>query len=236
MLLALGRVRDGRARITRGSASLLLVMFALQVYITGSVESWTVAGLVRPAPLRRDDAVARRSASRRSPSPGPASSAGAGSALVAVLVVVAVHLVELGLMAQFGLNRMDRQRLTLGDECLRRRSSVLPRDAPALVWRYLTNRASFYAAAASAVTTGIVLYFADTRFPIERANGVQTMATCHALAARGHDVTLVVRPDTTPPARDPFAFYGLPRIAGLHDCTRCRRSTGAASASARTSC
>ena len=31
-----------------------------------------------------------------------------------------------------------------------------------------------------------VLYFADTRFPIERANGVQTMETCHALAQRGH--------------------------------------------------
>jgi glycosyltransferase involved in cell wall biosynthesis len=56
-----------------------------------------------------------------------------------------------------------------------------------------------------------VLYCADTRFPIERANGAQTMATCHALAQRGHDVTLVVRPDTTVPARDPFAFYGLPR-------------------------
>jgi glycosyltransferase involved in cell wall biosynthesis len=55
-----------------------------------------------------------------------------------------------------------------------------------------------------------VLYFADTRFPIERANGIQTMATCHALAARGHDVTLVVRPDTSQPPRDPFTFYGLP--------------------------
>lgn len=54
-----------------------------------------------------------------------------------------------------------------------------------------------------------IVYFADTRFPIERANGVQTMATCHALAARGHDVTLVVRPDTSPTPQDPFAFYGL---------------------------
>jgi glycosyltransferase involved in cell wall biosynthesis len=60
-----------------------------------------------------------------------------------------------------------------------------------------------------------VLVLADTRFPIERANGVQTMATCHALAARGHDVTLVVRPDTTQPPRDPFAFYGLERVPGL---------------------
>lgn len=60
-----------------------------------------------------------------------------------------------------------------------------------------------------------LLYFADTRFPIERANGWQTMATCHALASRGHDVTLVVRPDTASPARDPFAFYALPPIGTL---------------------
>jgi glycosyltransferase involved in cell wall biosynthesis len=61
----------------------------------------------------------------------------------------------------------------------------------------------------------IVLCFADTRFPIERANGLQTMATCHALASQGHDVTLVVRPDTTAPARDPFAFYDLPPVDRL---------------------
>ncbi len=60
-----------------------------------------------------------------------------------------------------------------------------------------------------------LLVLADTRFPIERANGVQTMATCHALATRGHAVTLVVRPDTTQPPRDPFAFYGLDRVPGL---------------------
>lgn len=60
-----------------------------------------------------------------------------------------------------------------------------------------------------------ILYFADTRFPIERANGVQTMATCHALAERGHDVTLVVRPDTAREARSPFAFYGLPETSRL---------------------
>ncbi len=52
-----------------------------------------------------------------------------------------------------------------------------------------------------------VLCFADTRFPIERANGAQTMATCGALARRGHQVTLVVRPDSSPVARDPFVFY-----------------------------
>ena len=55
-----------------------------------------------------------------------------------------------------------------------------------------------------------IRYFADIRFPLERANGVQTMETCHALARRGHDVHLVVRPDTASPQRDPFAYYGLP--------------------------
>jgi len=59
-----------------------------------------------------------------------------------------------------------------------------------------------------------ILYLADIRFPLERANGIQSMETCHALAARGHDVTLVVRPDTHAPARDPFEFYGLPREPG----------------------
>jgi glycosyltransferase involved in cell wall biosynthesis len=54
-----------------------------------------------------------------------------------------------------------------------------------------------------------ILYFADIRFPLERANGIQTMETCYALAARGHDVDLIVRPDTHTPARDPFHYYGL---------------------------
>jgi glycosyltransferase involved in cell wall biosynthesis len=60
-----------------------------------------------------------------------------------------------------------------------------------------------------------VLYFADTRFPIERANGLQTMATCHALAEHGRNVVLVVRPDTSPAARDPFEFYGLAPLLRL---------------------
>jgi glycosyltransferase involved in cell wall biosynthesis len=56
-----------------------------------------------------------------------------------------------------------------------------------------------------------LLYLADIRLPLERANGIQTMETCQALAERGHDVTLIARPDTRAPARDPFAYYGLER-------------------------
>jgi glycosyltransferase involved in cell wall biosynthesis len=54
-----------------------------------------------------------------------------------------------------------------------------------------------------------ILYFADIRFPLERANGIQTMETCYALAGREHTVQLVVRPDTHVPAREPFEYYGL---------------------------
>src|SRR4051812_18723159 len=60
-----------------------------------------------------------------------------------------------------------------------------------------------------------ILYLADIRFPLERANGIQSMETCHALASRGHVVTMAVRPDMHVPPRDPFAFYGLPRIDTL---------------------
>ncbi len=60
-----------------------------------------------------------------------------------------------------------------------------------------------------------IRYFSDIRFPLERANGVQTMETCHALAARGHQVFLGVRPDTVRPPRDPLEFYGLPELPTL---------------------
>jgi glycosyltransferase involved in cell wall biosynthesis len=60
-----------------------------------------------------------------------------------------------------------------------------------------------------------ILYFADIRFPLERANGIQTMETCYALGERGHEVELIVRPDTGKPARDPFEYYGLPPLKQL---------------------
>ena len=61
-----------------------------------------------------------------------------------------------------------------------------------------------------------ILYLADIRFPMERANGIQTFETCHALASRGLRITLVVRDDIVRPRRDPFAFYGLPPVSTLH--------------------
>ena len=37
-----------------------------------------------------------------------------------------------------------------------------------------------------------LVYIADIRFPMERANGIQTVETAHALARRGVDVELVL--------------------------------------------
>ncbi|MBA2603281.1 MAG: glycosyltransferase family 4 protein [Acidobacteria bacterium] len=54
-------------------------------------------------------------------------------------------------------------------------------------------------------------YFADIRLPLERANGIQTMETCAALASRGHEVWLIARPDTQDPRRDPYEYYGIAR-------------------------
>jgi glycosyltransferase involved in cell wall biosynthesis len=60
-----------------------------------------------------------------------------------------------------------------------------------------------------------IRYLADIRFPLERANGIQTVETCYALAERGHTVQLLVRPDPVRPPRDPFAFYGIAAHARL---------------------
>jgi glycosyltransferase involved in cell wall biosynthesis len=86
-----------------------------------------------------------------------------------------------------------------------------------------------------------ILYFADIRFPLERANGRQSFETCRALAAAGHAVRLVVRPDTMRPGRDPYLFYGgdrpdtlsISRVPSLPGAAL-RRSAYVAAALART--
>jgi hypothetical protein len=50
---------------------------------------------------------------------------------------------NIGLMAQFGLHLMDRQRLSPRENA-RITFLELPRMAPAVAWRYLTDRESFF--------------------------------------------------------------------------------------------
>lgn len=133
---AAGHVRSDGRRI----AWYLLLIFLANTYVVGSVLSWNLAGafgqrrFVALTPLfvvgltaafdgiRGWPAVARRFA----------------WALIAVCVWW-----NLGLMAQFSLNTMDRQRLDLVQDA-RRTFLELPSQLPSLAWRFVTDRNSFY--------------------------------------------------------------------------------------------
>jgi hypothetical protein len=129
---------SGSARSVRWVFVAALVMIAAQVYSSGSVESWTVAGafgqrrFVALTPLLVLG-LAALFARVRAPTP---------RRWVTAAVALSVWW-NLGLMAQFGMNLMDRQRLTLADNA-RVTFVELPFQAPAILWKYLTDRESFY--------------------------------------------------------------------------------------------
>lgn len=52
-------------------------------------------------------------------------------------------------------------------------------------------------------------YIANIRMPTERAHGIQIMEMCHAFAAQGLDVALVVPNRRTDIADDPFVYYDI---------------------------
>ncbi|HXV59442.1 MAG TPA: glycosyltransferase family 4 protein [Vicinamibacteria bacterium] len=54
-----------------------------------------------------------------------------------------------------------------------------------------------------------LLYLADIRFPMERANGIQTVSTAHALASREARVELVVRRSDSRSDEACLAFFDL---------------------------
>lgn len=124
-----GRARHPDARWL-GACALLMV--AAQIYVNGAVESWTVAG-----------AFGQRRFVELTPLlvVGLAAVLSSGRLLVALMAVCVWW--NLGLLLQFGTHRMDRQELTLRDNAWQT-FVELPRDAPALAWRYLTDRGSFY--------------------------------------------------------------------------------------------
>jgi hypothetical protein len=115
-------------------------MVALQVYVSGSVESWTVAGafgqrrfVALTVLLVLGLAVLQRQLR--------GSSRGARAAL-SMAAAVAIYW-NVALLALFGAGLMDRQRIEP------RRNAydafvTLPRMAPQLLHRYFTDRASFY--------------------------------------------------------------------------------------------
>ncbi len=116
----------------------LLVMFAAQAYISGSVDSWTVAGAFGQ---RRFVGVTiilviglatliRVTAKHWSSVPTFA------------LMTICIWW-NLGLMVQFGAGLMDRQRLELTRNAYNT-FVVVPRAFPVMVYRYFFDRTSFY--------------------------------------------------------------------------------------------
>ena len=116
----------------------MLLMVALQVYISGAVESWTVAGAFGQ---RRFVAItiflviglAALTEWLR----------GTSARIAASVALVICIWWNVALMAEFGTSMMDRQRLEIGRNAYDA-FVTLPRMAPGLVYRYFTERSSFY--------------------------------------------------------------------------------------------
>jgi hypothetical protein len=118
------------------------VMVAVQVYVAGSVESWTVAGAFGQ---RRFVALTAMLVV------GLAALLAATMPTRGLRVVMAAALAiacwwNIALVAQFGAGLMNRQRLEL-PRIAYNTFVVMPIALPDLAWRYLFDRASFYQSA-----------------------------------------------------------------------------------------
>jgi len=118
-------------------AACMLFMFAAQVYVSGSVDTWTVAGSF---------------GQRRFVGTTVLLVTGIASLLEELrgwlrgAIMTAIVLCiwwNLGLMAQFGAGMMDRQRLEPARNAYNTFITV-PRALPDLVYRYFFDRSSFY--------------------------------------------------------------------------------------------
>ena len=133
----------GSATPVRPIAAALLLSLAGHVYISGCVESWTVAGAFgqrRFVAITALLVVGLAALWRRWMAANPSR------LLLAASLVVMVWW-NLGLMALFGTRLMDRQRLELGRNAYDVFVTV-PLRAPELAWRYIAQRESFYQAPA----------------------------------------------------------------------------------------
>ena len=124
---------------TQRIALCALIMIASQVYVAGTVESWTVAGafgqrrFVCLTPVLVIGLAALWHARPRRPAYHMALTA----------AVIACVWWNIALMAQFATGMMDRQRLEPGKNAYNA-FVRLPLETPSLIYRYLTDRESFY--------------------------------------------------------------------------------------------
>jgi hypothetical protein len=122
----------------RRIAICLLSMVAAQVYVAGSVESWTVAGAFgqrRFVGLTAIFAIGLIAFLRTLPVQWPRR--------VALAATVLAVWWNLGLMAQFGAGLMDRQRLELSRNAYHTFVTI-PRRLPDLAYRYIFERTTFF--------------------------------------------------------------------------------------------
>jgi hypothetical protein len=134
VILALRGQQDARRL---GWCALLMVV--AQVYVSGSVESWKVAGAFgqrRFVAITVLLVIGLGTLLRAIPSGRPPR-------LAAALVLALCVWWNLALTALFGTGLMDRQRLQLTRNAYDAFVTI-PRMAPDLVWRYLIRRDSFY--------------------------------------------------------------------------------------------
>jgi hypothetical protein len=118
----------------------LLLMVALQIYISGSVDSWTVAGAFgqrRFIALTTAIVIGLSYLWSRLPRLNTARRSGFYLA-IALLVYW-----NMALIAEFSIGLMNRQYLE-PEKNLRDAFVTLPGQAPVLVYRYLFDRTSFY--------------------------------------------------------------------------------------------
>lgn len=139
VVLAIGEGRTREATDARRRFALCaLVMIACQVYVAGSVESWTVAGafgqrrFVAVTVLLVVGLAALLAAARARP-----------ARVVAWTACALAIWWNVGLMVQFGAGMMDRQRMEPARNAYTS-FVVLPRLLPGLAWRYVFDRESFY--------------------------------------------------------------------------------------------
>ena len=138
--------RRGAAPAPPTIAAALLAVVALQVYVAGSVESWTVAGAFGQRRFVGLTAVFLIGLAALWPVRGDPRWPGAGrrAGLALAFVFALATWWNLGLMAQFGGGLMDRQRLTLRENAYHTFVTV-PLRLPELVYRYVFARSSFFA-------------------------------------------------------------------------------------------
>ncbi len=135
-LLLVPATARGLARRTAFTAA-LLAMVAFQVYVAGSVESWTVAGAFGQRRFIGLTVLLVIGVAA-----GLAAAGRWGRRAWTAALVLAVWW-NLGVMVQFGAGLMNRQRLEPA-RVAHTSFIVLPRELPRLAWRYAFDRRSFY--------------------------------------------------------------------------------------------